>query len=150
MQQMRPKAVRRSPIAFGWLTMRADAVTARWIKPVLQQAEIRRETVKVLRAISAEPNLMLEAADCLATFDRPALVVWAQQDGVMPSEHGHRLAAVLPQGRLVEVADSYTLIPLDQPARLAWTIQEFTSAAGTSSTDVSGRCGYNAGSAALQ
>jgi hypothetical protein len=35
---------------------------------------------------------------------------------------------LVPAGRLVEVADSYTLIPLDQPARLAEVIREFTSA----------------------
>jgi hypothetical protein len=33
---------------------------------------------------------------------------------------------VLPHGRLVEVADNYTLIPLDQPARLAQAIRQFT------------------------
>ena len=37
----------------------------------------------------------------------------------MPPEHGQRLAKLLPHGQLVEVDDSYTLIPLDQPARLA-------------------------------
>jgi hypothetical protein len=37
----------------------------------------------------------------------------------MPPEPRRRLADLLPQGRLVEIADSYTLIPLDQPARLA-------------------------------
>jgi hypothetical protein len=31
-----------------------------------------------------------------------------------------------PQGQLAEVEDSYTLIPLDQPARLAQIIREFT------------------------
>jgi pimeloyl-ACP methyl ester carboxylesterase len=54
-------------------------------------------------------------------------VVWASKDRVMPPEHGRRLADLLPQGRLVEVADSYTLIPLDQPARLAQVIREFTN-----------------------
>ena len=45
----------------------------------------------------------------------------------MPPEHGRRLAELLPQGQLVEMDDSYTLIPLDQPARLAQIIREFTS-----------------------
>jgi pimeloyl-ACP methyl ester carboxylesterase len=62
---------------------------------------------------------VVEAAQQLPSFDRPALVVWATQDRVMPPEHGRRLAELLPQGRLAEIADSYTLIPLDQPARLA-------------------------------
>jgi pimeloyl-ACP methyl ester carboxylesterase len=126
MQQMRLKPFRRLPVAFGWLTKRGDAATARWLKPVLQQPEIRRDTVHVLRSISAERDLMLEAAECLPTFDRPALVVWAQKDRVMPPEHGRRLAELLLQGRLVEVSDSYTLLPLDQPASLAQAIRECT------------------------
>jgi pimeloyl-ACP methyl ester carboxylesterase len=119
MQQMRLRLVRRLPIAFGWLTMRGDRATARWVKPVLKQAEIRRDTVRVLRAIAAERNLLLEAAEDLPGFDRPALVVWASEDRVMPLEHGRRLAELLPHARLVEIDDSYTLIPLDQPSRLA-------------------------------
>ena len=124
MQQMRLKPVRRLPIAFGWLTKRGDATSARWIKPILSQAGIRRDAVRVLRGIAAERRVLVDAAERLAAFDRPALVVWAQQDRVMPLEHGQRLAALLPQGRLVEVPDSYTLLPLDQPDRLAEAIRE--------------------------
>jgi len=127
MQQMRLRMVRRLPIAFGWLTKRGDAATARWMRPVLKQPEIRRDTVRVLRAIRTEPNLLVETAERLPSFTRPALVVWAAGDRVMPPEHGRRLAELLPRGRLVEVDDSYTLIPLDQPARLAALIQEFAS-----------------------
>jgi pimeloyl-ACP methyl ester carboxylesterase len=126
MQQMRLRMVRRLPIAFGWLTMRGDAATARWMKPVLKQREIRRDAVRVLRAVAAEPRLLLDVAETLPSFDRPALVVWASADRVMPPEHGRRLAELLPQGQLVEVDDSYTLIPLDQPARLAQLVREFT------------------------
>jgi pimeloyl-ACP methyl ester carboxylesterase len=127
MQQMRLRPVRRLPIAFGWLTKRGDAATARWIKPVLRQREIRRDTVRVLRAAAADKHVLLDAAECLPTYDRPALVVWASEDRVMPSDHGRRLAELLPQGRLVELPDSYTLIPLDQPARLAASIRDVTS-----------------------
>ncbi|WP_433887878.1 alpha/beta fold hydrolase [Streptomyces sp. CA-111067] len=124
MQQMRLKPVRRLPIAFGWLTRRGDAVSARWIKPVLTQAGVRRDTVRVLRGIAAERGILAGATERLAAFDRPALVVWAEQDRVMPPEHGRRLAGLLPQGRLVEVPDSYTLLPLDQPGRFAAAIRE--------------------------
>jgi pimeloyl-ACP methyl ester carboxylesterase len=128
MQQMRLAPLRRLPIAFGWLTKRGDAATVRWLKPVMRQREIRRDTVRVLRAAAADTHLMLEAAECLPSFSRPALVVWASQDRVMPPDHGRRLTDLLPQGRRVEIADSYTLIPLDQPARLAQVIREFTRA----------------------
>jgi pimeloyl-ACP methyl ester carboxylesterase len=127
MQQMRLRAVRRLPIAFGWLTLRGDAATARWMKPVMTQPEIRRDTVRVLRAAAADTNLLLETADSLPGFNHPALVVWASGDRVMPAEHGRRLAQLLPHGQLVQLEDSYTLIPLDQPARFAEIIREFTA-----------------------
>jgi pimeloyl-ACP methyl ester carboxylesterase len=127
MQQMRLRPLRRLPLAFGWLTKRGDAATARWIKPVLRQREIRRDTVRVLRAAAAEKHVLLDAAECLPSYDHPALVVWASGDRVMPPGHGRRLTELLPQGRLVEIPDSYTLIPLDQPARLAASIRDVTS-----------------------
>jgi pimeloyl-ACP methyl ester carboxylesterase len=124
MQQMRLRTLRRLPIAFGWLTMRGDAATARWMTPVMKQPEIRRDALRTIRAAGADTHLMRAAAQCLPSFNRPALVVWASRDRVMPPEHGRRLAELL-QGQLVEVEDSYTLIPLDQPARLAQAIREF-------------------------
>jgi pimeloyl-ACP methyl ester carboxylesterase len=123
MQQLRLRAVRRLPIAFGWLTKRGDAATARWIRPVLTSREIRRDTVRMLRAIDGRS--VAEATAALHSFHRPALVVWAAEDRVMPPEHGRRLAELLPDARLVEVADSYTLVPLDQPAELAAAIRSF-------------------------
>jgi pimeloyl-ACP methyl ester carboxylesterase len=129
MQQMRLRMLRRLPLAFGWLTLRGDAATAQWVKPVIKQPEIRRDTVRMLRASMADTNLMVEAAERLPNFNRPALVVWATRDRVMPPQHGRRLADLLPQGQLVEIDDSYTLIPLDQPAELAQVIREFTPGA---------------------
>ncbi|MET7727257.1 alpha/beta fold hydrolase [Streptomyces mirabilis] len=126
MQQMRLRPLRRTPVAFGWLTLRGDAATARWIRPVLERPEIRRDAVRTLRAAAADTGLLLAAAGRLPRFDRPALVVWARGDRVMPPEHGRRLAALLPRGRLVEIDDSYTLVPLDRPTELARAIREFT------------------------
>jgi pimeloyl-ACP methyl ester carboxylesterase len=125
MQQLRVRPVRRLPVAFGWLTKRGDAWAARWMRPVLTQAGIRRDTVRVLRAVAGNKDLLVGAAERLPEFKHPALVVWAREDRVMPPAHGARLAALLPEGRLVEVEDSYTLVPLDQPARLAEIIREF-------------------------
>jgi len=127
MQQMRVRAVRRLPIAFGWLTKRGDTATARWMKPVLTRPDIRRDTVRMLRAASADTRFLLAAAERLPDFNRPALVVWASRDRVMPPEHGRRLAKLLPQAQLAEIDDSYTLVPLDQPARLAQLIRDFAA-----------------------
>jgi pimeloyl-ACP methyl ester carboxylesterase len=46
----------------------------------------------------------------------------------MPIEHGRRLAKLLPAARFEEVRDSYTLLPLDQPAALAELLREFARA----------------------
>jgi pimeloyl-ACP methyl ester carboxylesterase len=129
MQQMRWRPARRMPIAFGWLTKRGDAATARWL---LAQAAIRQDTVRMLRSMraAAAGGLMAVTAERLPEFTRPALVVWASEDRVMPPEHGKRLAGLLPDGRLAEVADSYTLMPLDQPGRLASLLSEFARPLG--------------------
>jgi len=131
MQQMRLRPVRRLPIAFGWLTRRGDATTARWMNPVLTQPEIRRDTVRALRAIAADKGLLEKTAERLPGFTRPALVIWANGDRVMPPEHGRRLAELLPHARLAEVPDSDTLIPLDQPERFAQLVREFIHAPAT-------------------
>ncbi|MGW4489983.1 alpha/beta fold hydrolase [Amycolatopsis sp. NPDC004368] len=129
MQQMRVKAVRRLPIAFGWLTKRGDETVAGWLRPILTRADIRRDALRVLRAAAADPGVLTDAAARLPEFDRPALIVWAREDRVMPPDHGRRLAQLLPKARLSEVDDSYTLLPLDRPAELARLIGEFTRTA---------------------
>ena len=49
MQQLRLRAVRRLPIAFGWLTRRGDPTTKGWLHPILTSAAIRRDAVRMLR-----------------------------------------------------------------------------------------------------
>ena len=70
MRQMRMRQMRRLPIAFGWLTIRGDVVTARWVKPVIEQPAIRRDTIRALRAAAADTHLLEEAAE--AASIRPA------------------------------------------------------------------------------
>jgi pimeloyl-ACP methyl ester carboxylesterase len=84
----------------------------------------------MLRAAAADTDFLADAAGSLPDFSRPALVVWARGDRVMPPEHGQRLTDLLPHAQLAEVDDSDTLIPLDQPARLAQLIREFTRGPG--------------------
>ena len=85
--------------------------------------EVRRDLLKYLRAVDKRDTL--QAAERLRSFERPALVVWAAEDRVMPPEHGRRLAELLPRGRLIEIDDSYTLIPEDRPVELPRVIQDF-------------------------
>lgn len=123
---LRLKPMRRLPMTWGRMTKRPvpDEVMDGWFRPLWTSEEIRRDLRKYVLGVPPKAEL-LRWAEALRTFDRPALVVWAAEDRVMPPEHGRRLAALLPRGELVEIADSYTLIPEDQPAELAGHIRAF-------------------------
>lgn len=85
---------------------------------------MRRDLGRYARSRQGRRDL-LAACERLTGFDRPALVAWAADDRVMAPEHGRRLAALLPNARHVEIPDSCTLIPLDQPVALAGHVRAF-------------------------
>ncbi len=118
--------LRRLPMTYGPLSKRPvpREVMDRWFDPI-RDREIRRDLRKYVRSAAEGRRDLLAAMDRLAAFDRPALIAWASEDRLMPLDHGHRLADLLPQGRLVEIADSCTLIPEDQPAALTAHMREF-------------------------
>jgi pimeloyl-ACP methyl ester carboxylesterase len=120
------RSIRELPMFFGHMTKRGvpDDVMRAWMKPLNERA-IRRDYCKYAGDTRRGKRDLLAATSALSTFNRPVLVVWASEDRIMPPAHGPRLAAAFPNSRLVEIADSYTLIPLDQPALLADHIREF-------------------------
>jgi pimeloyl-ACP methyl ester carboxylesterase len=124
-QPLRIRPLRRLPVAFGWMAKRPvpREIIDGWLRILLGRRGSRRDLLKYIRA--GDGDALIGAAEALRGFDRPALVAWAAEDRVMPPEHGRRLAELLPHGKLVEIADSYTLIPVDQPAALARAIREF-------------------------
>jgi pimeloyl-ACP methyl ester carboxylesterase len=124
-QALRVHALRRLPLTFGWMAKRPipDVIFDAWLRPAQTQRGVRRDLGKYVR--TCKKGDMLVAAERLRRFDRPALVVWAPEDRVNPPEYGRRFAELLPHGRLIEIADSYTLIPLDQPGELARAIRQF-------------------------
>jgi pimeloyl-ACP methyl ester carboxylesterase len=124
-QPLRLRALRRLPLAFGWMAKRPipDDVTDGWLRPLLTQRDIRRDLVSYVR--SADTGAYVSVAERLGSFDRPVLIAWAAEDRVMPPDHARRLAGLFPDARLEWIHDSYTLIPEDQPAELARLIREF-------------------------
>jgi pimeloyl-ACP methyl ester carboxylesterase len=123
--QMRLRFIRRLPLAFGWMAKRPipDKVMDEWLQPFISNPAIRKDLERYLKAASR--NEMVHAAEGLRSFNRPSLVVWAAEDRVMSKVHGRRLAELLPRGRYMEIPDSYTLIPEDQPRLLASAIRGF-------------------------
>ncbi|WP_318306745.1 alpha/beta fold hydrolase [Amycolatopsis solani] len=124
-QLLRIRALYRLPLLFGWVTKRPlpDAVAQSYLGQLRKSAGVRRDLRKLLEDV--HPRHTLAAAERLKTFDRPVLLAWAPEDKLFPIRLAHRLAALLPDAKLVEVPDSYTFISEDQPAVLARHVVEF-------------------------
>lgn len=122
---LRPRAPRRLPLAFGWLTKRPidPAAEDSYVLAALAERGVREDLRRILPAL--HPRYTREAADRLHAFDRPALIAWSKEDRFFPARHGEELAASLPDARLAWIEDSYTFSAEDQPERLAELIAGF-------------------------
>jgi pimeloyl-ACP methyl ester carboxylesterase len=122
------KRIQRLPTAYGFVTSRAmpAAIMHSFTGPVRLNPEVRRDFRRMLRAV--DTKYTFEAAARLTNFDKPALVLWAENDKIFPREHGRRLAKLLPQARFDLIASSRTFIPEDQPDRLVTAIEDFLAA----------------------
>lgn len=129
-QGMRLRPLRRLPFALGWMSKRPvpHAVTDAWLEAAITQRDVRRDLGKYVKSAGEARRDLMAATEALRAFERPTLVVWVTEDRIMPLEHGRRLAQLLPRGQLLEIADSYTLIPEDRPAELAAAIRTFIAA----------------------
>jgi pimeloyl-ACP methyl ester carboxylesterase len=96
----------------------------RWLEP-LGRADIRRDLRKYLRRTRSGRRDLLAATDWLPKFTRPVLIAWDVEGPMMPIAHARRFAELFPDGRLVEIPNSYTLIPIDQPDLLASELRAF-------------------------
>jgi pimeloyl-ACP methyl ester carboxylesterase len=124
-RSLAPRPLRRLPVGLGALTKRPvpDEIIDGWLRPLLTDKAIRHDFRRYNLAV--RKTELLEAAEGLRSFDKPALVVWATEDLMMPRDHGRRLAELLPQGRLLEIEDSRTRIAEDQPEHLSAALREF-------------------------
>ena len=125
MQPMRQRAMRRLPLAYGWLTKRPvpDDVLDSWVEPYLSNRGVRRDTRRFLAAV--DPAYLLDNVPRLTEFDRPVLIAWAPEDPFFPIDDAHRLAAVFPDARVEEIADARAFVSWDQPDRLAELLRTF-------------------------
>ncbi|HVW44180.1 MAG TPA: alpha/beta hydrolase [Amycolatopsis sp.] len=129
------KALHRLPVAFGWMVKRPPepGVLEAYFAPIRRSAGVRRDARKLLSTV--HPRYTLEAAEKLRTFDRPVLLVWGSEEKVFPIRMARRLAAQLPDARLVEVADTYTFISEDRPEAVVRHILEFAGATAPYQSD---------------
>lgn len=120
------RVLRRAAGGWGWMSRRPvpDEVMDAWFRPSREDRRVRRDLRRYLRSVPAR-RVLLEWAERMRGYEAPVLVVWAVEDRLMPREHGARLAGLFPAGRLVELEDTYTLIPEDAPGELAEVLAGF-------------------------
>ena len=128
MSPLRLRALRRLPLAYGWLTQEpidADADDS-YVLPMLSDRGVRRDLRRLLSGL--HPRYTLDAAARLPAFDRPALIAWSAEDRFFPPAHGERLARILPDARLEPIEGARTFSAEDRPERLAELVGAFAGA----------------------
>lgn len=120
--------LRKLPMVYGQMSKRGvpDPLLREWLQP-LARPEIRRDLRRYVGDVRRGKGDIRAATPALRKFDRPVLVVWDGEGKMMPNEEGRRLAESFPNSRLVELPDCFTLIPIDQPQRLAAEIRRFAA-----------------------
>jgi len=127
---MRLRAVRRAPIAYGWLTHRPIDPTAEatYILPVLRSAGVRRDMQRAI-GHGFRREQTLAASEKFAGFEPPVLIAWSRDDRFFKPEYAQRLHDAFPDARLEWIEGARTFSPEDQPERLAELIADFASEA---------------------
>jgi pimeloyl-ACP methyl ester carboxylesterase len=128
-QSLRPRAARRLPFAYGWLSKRPipDDLSDAWMAPVLTNGAVRREVAAILKGISN--RYTLDAAQHFGEFTKPVLIAWAPEDRFFKLRYAERMASAFPNARLERIEDSLTFVSLDQPERTASLIAAFAAEA---------------------
>jgi pimeloyl-ACP methyl ester carboxylesterase len=98
-----------------------------WLSPRLRDAGVKRDLKKVTTGMNR--RYTLEAAERLKGSELPLLLAWAPGDRFFPLRYAERLAAEMPNARIVEIPGSRTFVPIDQPNRLAEEIGTFVQSA---------------------
>jgi pimeloyl-ACP methyl ester carboxylesterase len=124
-QFMRLDAVRRLPMTFGSLTIKPipSPVLDEYLRPMIHNAAIRRDTRKILSGISSKYTL--EAAYKFPGVLAPVLLAWGRQDPIFKPTYARQLKNAFLNARLEYIEDAGALVPEDQPQYLAELIAAF-------------------------
>ncbi len=94
-----------------------------WTAAPQSDKGVMRDVTKV--AAGMDKRHTLAAADSLRGSGFPLLLAWAPGDRFFPIRYAERLAGEVGGAKLVEIPDSATFVPFDQPDRLAAAIADF-------------------------
>lgn len=110
---MRIPAVRHSPLGYGLLLTRDDALTASWIEPGISDPRIAQNLATLLRGVRATD--LNDVATRLPRFTKPVTLVWGMADKSFTPALGRRLAALFSDATFTEVPGARTFVSLDAP-----------------------------------
>jgi pimeloyl-ACP methyl ester carboxylesterase len=96
-----------------------------WLEPSKRDSSVRRDLKKVSTGMNK--RYTLEAAEKLRGSDLPILLTWAPGDRLFPIKYAERLASEVANARIVQIPDSRTFVPVDQPRLLADEIAAFAT-----------------------
>jgi pimeloyl-ACP methyl ester carboxylesterase len=97
-----------------------------WVEPSLSDRAVRHDLKKLMTGMRS--RYTLEAAQNLRTSELPLLLAWAPGDRYFPMKYAERLASEVPNATILQILDSGTFVPIDQPQRLADEIAGFVAA----------------------
>lgn len=121
-------AVRAIPVAYGLLTKHPiePEVSDSYALPASRDEGVLRDVAKAMSSASTEP-VRAAGEHLIAHSDLPTLLIWSSEDEVFPLAHAQRYVSALRNGNLVEIEDSYSFTPEDQPAAVAAAIRSFAA-----------------------
>ena len=120
---MRIRALRETPIAFGWLmhSKLDERAGDSYVLPALTDRAAAVDFARFMRMLDG--SYTMAAIEKLRSYERPVLIAWSRDDRFFHA--GERLAADIPNARLEWIEDARTFSMEDQPERLAELIAGF-------------------------
>ncbi|MGZ4179294.1 MAG: alpha/beta fold hydrolase [Solirubrobacteraceae bacterium] len=124
--QLRASPVRRK-IAFGVAaTGLDDERSESFFGPARRDQRVAGDLVAAMAGF--RPQLLIDAAEAIPSFDRPVLLVWGDACEFFPISDAQRLAADFQDATLVPVPGAKTWVPVDNPAAVGDAIEKFAPA----------------------
>jgi pimeloyl-ACP methyl ester carboxylesterase len=121
----------------GW-GLHAPHVTEMWSAYAsLTEAKNRRAFLRTLRAVIDPRGQAVSALDRLYLAQAvPTLIVWGDQDAIIPVQHAYDAHEMLPQSRLEVFAGAGHFVHVEQPLKFARVLGEFIESTAPAHRDV--------------
>jgi pimeloyl-ACP methyl ester carboxylesterase len=102
----------------------------------LTHADNRQAFVRTVRAVIDAGGQSVSAVDRLyLTSEIPTLIVWGDQDGIIPIAHAHSAHEAMPESQLSVVEGAGHFPHVEEPAQFARIVTSFVQDTEASTTD---------------